>query len=102
MPHNASSASPYKPLARSQNLIIEELGDEVPRLRLSSADTAHCLSPDAATVWRRCDGRTPIDGLTAQIDLSAERVESALAELERCDLLEEQPAPTGHTRRDLT
>jgi len=89
------------PLARSEDLIIEEIGDEV-IVYDSNADTAHCLSPDAASVWRRCDGRTPIDGLAAQIGLSAERVETALDELERCALLEEPRAATGHTRRDLS
>ena len=91
----------YRPLARSQDLIVEEVGDEV-LVYDSNADTAHCLSPDAASVWRRCDGKTPIDGLTAQVDLSAERVESALSELERCELLEQPATPAGHTRRDLT
>ena len=96
-----SSVGPYRPLARAEDLIVEEVGDEV-LVYDSNADTAHCLSPDAASVWRRCDGKTPIEGLTAQVDLSAERVESALSELERCELLEEPPTPAGHTRRDLT
>jgi hypothetical protein len=85
------------PLARSEGLIVEEIGDEV-LVYDSNVDTAHCLSPDAARVWQRCDGRTPSDGLAAQVGLSAERVESALSELERCELLEE---PGGHTRRQM-
>lgn len=85
------------PLARSEDLIIEELGDEV-LVYDSKADKGHCLSPDVARVWRRCDGRTPVEGLTAQLGLSVERIQSALDELERCDLLD----PAGHTRRELT
>src|SRR5512132_3032263 len=89
------------PLKRSQDLIVEELDDEV-LVYDSNADRAHCLSPDAARVWRRCDGRTPIDGLAAQIGLSAERVQTAVDELERCELLEEPSTLSGHTRRELT
>lgn len=89
------------PLARSEDLIIEELGDEV-LVYDSRADKAHCLSPDAARVWSRCDGSTPTDGLVAQLGLEADRVEGALDELERCELLDERPAAVGHTRRELT
>lgn len=93
-------ASGHKPLARSDHLIVEELGDEV-LVYDSNTDTAHCLSPDAARVWRACDGGTSVDDLPPQVGLSAELVESALDELERCELLERRPAPTGHTRRDF-
>jgi hypothetical protein len=90
------------PLARSEDLIIEELGDEV-LIYDSKTDKGHCLSPDAARVWRRCDGRTPSDGLAAQVGLSEERVESALDELERCELLAvEEPTLPGHTRREMS
>jgi hypothetical protein len=98
---DVSSLGSHKPLARSEDLIVEELGDEV-LVYDSNSDTAHCLSPDAASVWRRCDGQMSIDALTAEVGLSAERVEGALAELERCDLLAERPTPVGHTRRDLS
>jgi hypothetical protein len=85
------------PLARSQDLIIEELGDEI-LVYDSKVDKGHCLSRDAARVWQRCDGRTPAEGLAAQVGLDLERVESALAELASCELLEEGE---GHTRREL-
>jgi hypothetical protein len=100
---DATSLGSYKPLARSEDLIVEELGDEV-LVYDSKTDTAHCLTPDAARVWQGCDGATPIDSLTAQVGLSAERVEIALDELERCDLLAARPTLTGegHTRRELT
>ena len=84
------------PLARSEDLIVEELGDEV-LIYDSRIDKGHCLSPDAARVWRRCDGKTPLEGLVAQLGLTSERVESALDELDRCDLLEGE----GDTRREL-
>jgi hypothetical protein len=99
---DATSLGSYKPLARSEDLIVEELGDEV-LVYDSNSDTAHCLTPDAARVWRGCDGTTPIDVLTAQVGLSAERVDNALSELQACNLLEQAPtlAGDGHTRREL-
>jgi hypothetical protein len=100
---DATSLSSHEPLARSEGLIIEELGDEV-LVYDSNSDIAHCLSPDAARVWQHCDGSTSIETLTVQAGLSAERVEDALHELERCDLLEQPPTlgADGHTRRELT
>jgi hypothetical protein len=99
---DATSLDSHKPLARSDALIIEELGDEV-LVYDSNSDMAHCLSPDAARVWRLCDGQTLIDSLPAQADLSAERVVAALRELERIELLEQGPtlSADGHTRRDF-
>jgi hypothetical protein len=99
---DATSLGSHKPLARSEDLIVEELGDEV-LVYDSNSDTAHCLSPDAARVWGLCDGGTSIESLTAQVSLTAERVENALVELERCELLEARPTLTGdgHTRREL-
>ena len=100
---DATSLSSREPLARSEGLILEELGDEVLVYDLSS-DTAHCLSPDAASVWQKCDGNTSIDDLATQVDLSAERVQDALHELERCELLMQPPTLSGdgHTRRELS
>jgi hypothetical protein len=100
---DATSLGSHKPLARSADLIIEEVGDEV-LVYDSNSDTAHCLTPDAARVWRACDGGTPIETLTAQVGLSAERVDDALNELQRCQLLEQAPtvAGDGHTRRELS
>lgn len=59
---------------------------------------AHCLNRLAALVWQRCDGRRTVDDLTALLrsDLGAQVdddvVRTALAELDRCGLLEQAPA----------
>ena len=45
------------PLARTEELIIKELPDEV-LVYDQEADRAHCLNETAAFVWRRCDGQT--------------------------------------------
>ncbi len=90
------------PLARSTDLILEELGEEL-LVYDTQADRGHSLSPEAARVWRRCDGATPAEGLSAQLDLDPDTVERALDELDGCELLEERPEPAGgHTRRELT
>jgi hypothetical protein len=100
---DATSLGSHKPLARSEGLIVEELGDEV-LVYDSKVDVAHCLSPDAARVWRQCDGEASVETLTAHAGLSAERAEDALDELQRCNLLEQPPtlAGDGHTRRELS
>ena len=92
----------HGPRARSEDLIVEELGEEL-LVYDTKADRGHSLSPEAARVWRRCDGRTPTGGLSAQLDLDIESVKRALEELESCELLE-APAETGlgQTRRELS
>ena len=98
---------PSRPLARTEDLIVEELGDEL-LVYDTKTDQGHCLNPAAARVWQRCDGRTPADGLSAQLALDADTVEQALAELEACELLEAPLEPTldvvhngGSTRREV-
>jgi coenzyme PQQ synthesis protein D (PqqD) len=54
----------YRPTARSQDLIVEELADEL-LVYDRTTDTAHCLTSVAATVWRACDGATDLEGLAA-------------------------------------
>jgi hypothetical protein len=44
------------PLARTKNLIVEELGNEVVVYDLSN-DKAHCLNHTSAAVWKHCDGK---------------------------------------------
>jgi hypothetical protein len=94
-----------RPLARSTDLIVEELGDEV-LVYDTNADRAHSLSPDAAKVWRACDGGASAEELSAKLGLDADTVARALDELRGCDLLEESPtlAPVneGSTRREAT
>jgi hypothetical protein len=98
---NGAMAGMVKPLARSRDLIIEEVDNEL-LLYDQSNDSAHCLSADAARVWRACDGHTTIEALTAELDLDAETVTRALAELESHALLEAGHSGAGLTRRDIT
>jgi hypothetical protein len=61
------------------------------------------LSATAARVWRRCDGRTSVAALGADLQLDAEVIAHALDELESCELLDPAPALAGggSTRREL-
>jgi hypothetical protein len=97
------SAMGEAPLARSTDLIIEELGDEV-LIYDTTIDRGHSLSPDAARVWRACNGKTPVDELSSRLGLDQETVDLALAELDRCELLEVKPSivADGSTRREVT
>jgi DNA-binding MarR family transcriptional regulator len=91
------------PLARSDDLIVEELGDEV-LLYDTKTDRAHSLSPEAARVWRACNGQTPVEQLSSRLGLDQETVDRALAELDSCELLDVRPSivADGTTRREVT
>ena len=86
-----------KPLARSDELVVEELGDEV-LVYDQTTNQAHSLGADAARVWRACDGTRNSDALGAELGLDAETVDRALDELRISNLLGDQ---AGLSRRDL-
>ncbi|HEX6391272.1 MAG TPA: PqqD family protein [Solirubrobacteraceae bacterium] len=86
-------------MARADELVIEELGDErlVYDLRVHRA---HSLGATATSVWQRCDGKTSVAAIALELAVDPEVVEHALEELESCALLEEAPQ-LGTTRREL-
>ncbi len=86
-----------KPLARADDLVVEELADELLIYDLKT-DDAHCLGATAARVWRACDGDTTVATLESDLGLDADAVAKAVEDLERCSLLQ---APAGLTRREL-
>jgi hypothetical protein len=94
-------AGQVKPLARSRDLIIEEVEGEV-LIYDENSETAHSLAPEAAQVWRACDGQTPIDVLTDDTGLDADTVNRALAELQSRGLLADGHSGNVLTRRDLS
>ena len=98
---DATSLGSHKPLARSDELILEELGEEL-LVYDQASNRAHCLGGRAATVWRACDGQKTVAELSAETGLDSELVSQALAELSECMLLDSLPAGAGMTRRDLT
>jgi hypothetical protein len=93
------------PTARTQDLIVEELGDEL-LVYDRRTDVAHSLNAVATAVWRGCDGATDLDALAAAIAprAGAEDAEAlvlrALDELREKGLLEAQRAAApGLSRR---
>jgi hypothetical protein len=96
------------PRARTDNLVIEELDDEL-LVYDRNNKRAHCLSGSAARVWRACDGETDAEAISVALEMSIETVRKAIEELEHTDLLDSQGLEVlsssngnGITRRELT
>lgn len=89
-----------KPTARTAELLVEELGDEL-LVYDQRDDQVHCLSSAAGRVWRACDGLTSVEQLGGVLGLESGVVDQALGELEGCGLLEGE-AGDGVTRREAT
>ena len=98
-----------KPLARSEDLVIEELEDEV-LVYDAKSHQAHCLASAAAKVWRACDGTKDVPALAESLALSVDDVTRALETLDGVELLESQGLQivtngdgngNGLTRREL-
>lgn len=102
-------ASQALPLARKDNLVVQELPDEVLVYDLDR-HKAHCLNKTSALVWKHCDGKTTTAQMTQLLErelaasIDTEVVWLALGQLRRFHLLEEGSAEIGMmqvTRRDL-
>jgi Coenzyme PQQ synthesis protein D (PqqD) len=93
-----------KPQARSEGLLIEEVGDEL-LVCDPLSNRAHSLNAFAARVWHACDGETTTEQLVTKLDSDPDSVAHALAELSDCELLEDAgpliASNGGMTRRDL-
>jgi hypothetical protein len=98
------------PRARTEDLIVEELPDELLVYDLKT-DKAHCLNRASAVVWKCCDGRMTVDDAARRLGTETgapadeEVVLLALRQLGRYRLLREGtglPASgVGVTRREL-
>ncbi len=87
------------PLARTNNLLISQVGEEV-IVYDRERDTAHCLNAMAARVWHYCDGQNTVEDiaklLEEDLEVSADEdvdwrglVWLTLEELERFYLIQE-------------
>ena len=85
-----------KPLARTEDLVIEEVEDEV-LIFDPTSHRAHCLGATAARVWRACDGNSDVSALSDTLDLSVDVVTQALDELEALNLLDSQGLDVVHS-----
>lgn len=98
------------PVARSEELIVEELPDEMLIYDLRT-HRALCLNQTAALVWKHCDGKTSAGQLTRVLSekiagkIDPQVVWLALRQLERHDLLGTRvrfpPAAAEVTRRQM-
>jgi hypothetical protein len=98
-----------KPVARSEDLVIEEVEDEV-LVYDAKNHQAHCLTSAGAKVWRACDGTKDVPALAESLALSVDDVTRALEMLDGVELLENQGLQivtngngngNGLTRREL-
>jgi hypothetical protein len=98
-----------KSLTRDQ-LVVEDLGTEL-MIYDQKRNRAFCLNQKAAFVWQRCDGKTTVGELAAQLAHSSgatideKVVQFALQSLSQDGLLEpstfEPVFPLGMTRRQV-
>lgn len=88
------STAQVLPLARTDQLVVQELPDEVLVYDLKR-HAAHCLNRASAAVWRGCDGRTTVAEMTRRLGrefdapVGEDVVWLALAQLRKYRLLEE-------------
>jgi hypothetical protein len=85
-----------RPRARTDELVVEELGDELLIYDLRT-DAAHCLDAQAAAVWRACNGDASIADIAAAAGTTTDGAAHALRELAERDLVD---APLDHSRRE--
>ena len=95
------------PRARTQELVVRELPDEVLVYDLER-HKAHCLNKTSALIWKHCDGRTTVSEAARLIEqemnapAGTDVVWLALRQLEKFHLLKERVAqPRKVSRRDL-
>ena len=83
------------PIARQQDLIIEEVSDEVLVYDLNT-DRAHCLNRMSALIWRNCDGENTAGDIAEILErelnspVAVQVVMLGLEELSRYDLLKKE------------
>src|SRR6266545_1209147 len=95
------------PLARTTELIIEELGSET-IVYDTTRHRAHCLNQTAAFIWRQCDGETTLEEVAHRLSTMTglppdeDIVRLALRSLKNRGLLSNNPDGTpAASRREL-
>lgn len=91
-----------RPLARSEHLVVEELGNEL-FVYDKRHDLAHCLGETAASVWQACDGTRSRSELATDLGVEPATIDRALEELDGWELLDSGPTfGPRHTRREMS
>jgi hypothetical protein len=96
-----------RPRARTERVVSERIDGELV-VYDAATQTAHCLSPEAGSVWEHCDGDLSILEIADRLELPPESVEHSLAALRECALLDEGPSALddsaasefGYSRRE--
>jgi hypothetical protein len=83
------------PLARSRELIVDNIGDEL-LVYDTSTNRAHSLNRNAAAVWKACDGTRNTEDIAANTGLDLAAVELALDNLADIELI------SGHQRTGIS
>jgi len=97
----ADDTKQFLPKARTEQLIVKEVDDEVLVYDLKT-DQAHCLNKTAALVWKNCDGLTSVEGIAdavaeeTSIAIDSRMVWLALGELQKFSLIEKLPTQPGY------
>jgi hypothetical protein len=100
-----NSAIEVTPKARTENLIVSNVGDDV-LVYDRSRDRAHNLNQTAALVWRNCDGQATVPQLVTRLasagntGVTSDVVLLAVDRLGKAGLLMER-SDTGFSRRAL-
>jgi len=97
----ARSQRTKPPVARQDDLVVEELGDEL-LVYDQTNDCAHSLSAAATRVWRACDGERTAKALSTELEMDSNTVAHALEELDECNLLDNGHQLSEMTRREAT
>jgi hypothetical protein len=96
------------PVARKENLVIQELQEEILVFDIKT-NKAHCLNPTASTVWKFCDGKNTVSDINElfKIRTGANVPENliwlAIDQLNERELLEEkfETKFAGQNRREV-
>ena len=96
----------FKPLAKKENIVIQEAEGEVLVYDLNT-NQAHCLNSTAAFVWQACDGSNSVGAISSALaeksgkQVPQEVVLMAIEQLREKDLVEAAPlALNGTSRRE--
>jgi hypothetical protein len=84
-----------RPLARSADLIVDNIGDEL-LVYDTLSNRAHSLNNVSAAVWQACDGTRNAEEIAAQTGLDLAAVELALDNLADIELI------SGHQRTGIS
>jgi hypothetical protein len=90
------------PLARTKDLVLQDLGNEILIYDLK-INKAYCLNETSAIIFQNCDGKTSFDELSAKANLTDEVIFYALDQLQKDNLIEGEEILffKGLTRREV-